>query len=534
MDRRGFLKASLSASAFCALGQASQMAQALSDSPTKTRPNIVFILADDLGARDLSNEGSTFYETPNIDRIAQMGMKFTRGYAACQVCSPSRASILTGKYPVNHGITTWIGDRSGEAWRQTKRHDSHLPPDYDHALRASEITFAEVLRDAGYQTFFAGKWHLGGKGSWPKDHGFMINKGGWDAGSPRGGFFSPYENPNLEDGPDGESLPMRLGRETADFIDSNKNKPFLAYLSFYSVHSPIQTSEKLWKKYRSKAAAAEPAKERFLFDRKLCVRQVQDCPIYAGMIESMDAAVGLVLNKLDEHGLMDNTIICFTSDNGGVSSGDAFSTSNLPFRGGKGRQWEGGIREPYYIYAPGVAKAGSVTDVPASGIDWHPTLLELAGVPVPPKQAVDGVSLAPVLKGGAIKKRPLFWHYPHYGNQGGDPSSIIMEDEWKLIYYHEDEHCELYNIQQDIGEQKDLFSTHSQRAEAMLYRLKKWLRSTHAKFPAKDPEFEPSQKKAYLEMQRTTGKERLEKQHANYLDEHYKPNKDWWGSAPMD
>ena len=206
------------------------------------KPNIVFILADDLGWRDLSNEGSTFYESPHIDRIAREGMKFTRGYAACSVCSPSRASILTGKYPTKHGVTSWIGDRSG--------------PEYEHALRAKETTLAEALRAADYKTFFAGKWHLGSEGSWPTDHGFDINKGGWDAGGPRGGYFSPYRNPNLEDGPGGESLPIRLAEETASFIEANKDGPFFAYLSFYSVHAPIQTSPALWKEYREKAVAA--------------------------------------------------------------------------------------------------------------------------------------------------------------------------------------------------------------------------------------------------------------------------------------
>jgi arylsulfatase A-like enzyme len=498
------------------------------------RPNILFILADDLGARDLGNEGSTYYESPNIDRIANMGIKFTRGYATCQVCSPSRASILTGKYPVNTGITTWIGDRSGQAWRKTNRQDSHLPPDYDHALRACEVTLAEVLCDAGYQTFFAGKWHLGSKGSWPEDHGFMINKGGWDKGSPIGGYFAPYINPNLEQGPNGESLPIRLGRENAAFIEDNKDKPFLAYLSFYSVHAPIQTTLSLWKKYRDKAVAAGLAKERFIFDRRLSVRQVQDCPIYAGMIESMDTAVGIVLRKLEEHGLIDNTIICFTSDNGGVSSGDAFSTSNLPLRGGKGRQWEGGIREPYYIYEPGVTKAGSLTDIPASGIDWYPTLLDLAGVSVPAEQVVDGVSLVPVLKGGTIKERPLFWHYPHYGNQGGEPSSIILEGDWKLIYYHEDNHYELYNITNDIGEQENLVITQPVRGKAMQAKLRQWLSTTNAKFPTKDPQFDLSKRQARWEQLRTSGRERLEKQHADYLDENFRPNKDWWGSAPSD
>ena len=500
----------------------------------KRRPNIVFILADDLGWRDLSNEGSTYYESPHIDRIAAAGMKFTRGYATCQVCSPSRASILTGKYPPNHGITTWIGDASGKSWSGRGRHDSHLPAEYDRNLRASEITLAEVLRENGYRTFFAGKWHLGSKGSWPTDHGFDVNKGGWDVGSPRGGFFAPWQNPNLESGPAGESLTLRLGRETANFIETNKDKPFLAYLSFYTVHGPIQTTPKLWQKYRDKAVSAGLAGDRFLFDRRLNVRQVQDCPIYGGMVETMDDAVGIVLRKLDELGLSDNTIVCFTSDNGGVSSGDAYSTSNTPLRGGKGRQWEGGIREPFYINAPGVTKSGSTSAVPVNGIDWYPTLLELAGIPVPKKQDVDGVSIVALLKGGAIADRPLYWHYPHYGNQGGEPSSIITQDDWKLIYYHEDGRDELYHLAKDPAEKHDLARREPSKAKALRAKLDAWLKSTDAKLPAKDATFDLAKREARWESLKSKGKVGLEKRHANYLAPGYKPNKNWWGSAPVD
>ena len=503
------------------------------DGLTAKRPNVLFILVDDMGARDLSNEGSTFYESPNIDRIANEGMKFTRGYATCQVCSPSRASILTGKYPTNHGITTWIGDAAGEAWNKRGRNDSHLPPEYERNLRASEITLAEAMRDAGYKTFFAGKWHLGSEGSWPTDHGFEINKGGWDVGGPRGGFFSPYSNPNLESGPDGESLTLRLGQETADFIEAHKDQPFLAYLSFYTVHAPIQTTQALWQKYRDKAEKMGliENKERFLFDRRLNVRQVQDCPIYAGMIEQLDQAVGTVLAKLDELGLDDNTIVCFTSDNGGVSSGDAYATSNLPLRGGKGRQWEGGIREPFYIKVPGVSKQGAKNATPVNGIDWYPTLLELCGIDIPKKQKVDGVSLVPLLKGKAIQDRPLYWHYPHYGNQGGEPSSIIMEGDWKLIHYHEDGRNELYNLENDIGEQNDLMTKEKTRALQMRKKLDAWLKQTNAKFPQPDPKFDSAKRKARWENIESSGKQRLEKQHASFLDTTYKPNKDWWGSS---
>lgn len=504
------------------------------DAADGRRPNIVFILADDLGAKDLSNEGSTFYESPHIDSIAASGVKFTHGYATCQVCSPSRASILTGKYPVNNGITTWIGDRAGEDWRKANRHDSHLPAEYDHNLRASERTLPEVLKEAGYRTFFAGKWHLGSEGSWPEDHGFDINIGGWHAGSPAGGFFSPYKNPNLKDGPKGESLPIRLGEETAKFIESSKDEPFLAYLSFYSVHGPIQTSPQLWSKYRDKAEKAGLAEERFQWDRRLAVRQVQDCPIYGGMIESMDDAVGIVLNKLDQLGLRENTIVCFTSDNGGVSSGDAFATSNLPFRGGKGRQWEGGIRVPFYISAPSASVAGTTVDTPANGIDWYPTLLELAGVDQPKEQQVDGVSLVPVLNGKPMQDRPLYWHYPHYGNQGGEPSSIVIDGDWKLICYHEDDRCELYNIADDIGEEIDLAEQNPQKTRQLREQLDNWLAENDARFPQPDPQFDAAKRQARWDNLKTKGMERLEKQHAGFLKKNYQPNPTWWDSAPQD
>ncbi len=513
---------------------------AAGDSAAAEKPNIVFILADDLGWKDLSNEGSTYYESPNIDRLVDEGMKFTRGYAACQVCSPSRASILTGKYPTNHGVTTWIGDAAGADWGKRKRFDSHYPAEYDRALRADEVTLAEALKDAGYKTFFAGKWHLGNKGSWPTDHGFDINIGGIDAGSPRGGYFAPYKNENLPQGPDGESLTLRLGQETADFIktqhETAPETPFLAYLSFYTVHGPIQTTSDLWKKYRDKAAkmGLTEAEARFKWDRRLAVRQVQDCPIMGGMIESMDDAVGIVMQQLEDLGIADNTIVCFTSDNGGVSSGDAFATSNLPLRGGKGRQWEGGIREPFYIKAPGVTEAGATSAVPVNGIDWYPTLLELAGVDVPKEQTVDGVSLVPLLRGEAIEDRPLFWHYPHYGNQGGEPSSIISHGNWKLIHYHEDGRDELYDLENDEAETTDVAAANPEVAAGLKSQLDTWLKETNAVFPEPDPNFDPAKRDAKWSDLKTKGMQRLEAQHAHFLDPDFKPNKDWWGSAPLD
>ena len=494
-----------------------------------TARNFVFILADDLGARDLSVEGSTFYESPNIDRIANSGMRFTNGYANCQVCSPSRASIMTGKSAPRHGITDWIGARAGEQWdRNTKL----LPAEYNRQLAAEDTTLAEALRDAGYRTFFAGKWHLGSQGSWPTDHGFEINKGGWDVGSPRGGYFAPYENPNLESGPAGESLPIRLGQETARFIEEHQDEKFLAYLSFYSVHGPIQTTPELWSKYQKKAAAHPHAGARFVIDRTLPVRQVQDNPIYAGMIESMDTAVGIVLDKLDQLGLSENTVVIFTSDNGGVSSGDAFASCNLPLRGGKGRQWEGGLREPYYISVPGLTPPKSQCDVPVIGADFFPTILDLAGIPLMPEQHQDGTSLLPLLQGNSLQPRDLIWHYPHYGNQGGEPCSIIRAGDWKLIHYLEDQRDELYNLASDEEEQHDRAAEQPEIVQRLRNRLDKYLAEVGARMPIPNPRYDAGLAERQAEQMRTNRLPSLEKQHARFVDPAFTPDPTWWGSRP--
>ena len=476
--------------------------------------NVVFILVDDLGKHDIGIEGSTFYETPNIDRLAAGGMRFASGYATCQVCSPSRASIMLGKYPPRIGITDWIGASTGMDWN---RNDRLLPPTNQSFLPHSDISLAEAMQEAGYKTFFAGKWHLGGKGSFPEDHGFDINIGGHHRGWPPGGFFAPYKNPKLKDGPKGESLTLRLASETVRFIEANKDRKFFAYLSFYAVHAPIQTTEALKTKYIEKAKNIGLADSRFLFDRTMPVRQVQDNPVYAGMMETLDQAVGMVLDTLTQLELADHTAVFFTGDNGGVSSGDAYATSNLPLRGGKGRQWEGGIREPYYIRVPGVTRQGSISEVPVTGTDFYPTILDLAGIPLRPEQHVDGVSLVPLLKGGQLPERDLYWHYPHYGNQGGEPCAIIRSAGWKLIHYYEDGHNELYQIENDIGEQVDQLEANPQVAQELLAKLNQWLEETGALIPQKDSRFDPAVKKQQIETQQTERLEALEKNHAQYF-----------------
>jgi arylsulfatase A-like enzyme len=497
----------------------------------ETKPNILFILADDLGYTDLSCMGSKYYETPNIDQIARNGMVFTNGYAACQVCSPSRASIMTGKFPARHDITVHIGSPSGEKWRTRHRYTKMLPAEYTHNLPAKYITLPEALKEAGYTTFFAGKWHLGSKGSWPEDHGFDINIGGWDAGSPSGGYFSPYKNPNLPNGPDGEDLQMRLANETVKFLDENKDKPFLAYLSFYAVHAPIQTTEARWRKYRDKAEKMGISEQGFAMERRLPYRLHQDNPVYAGLIASMDDAVGVVLKELKELGLDKNTIVIFTGDNGGVTSGDNYSTNNAPLRGGKGYQWEGGVREPYFIDVPWMDMAGKKCDVPVSGTDFYPTILDLAGLPLRPDQHNDGLSLLPLLKGGQIADRGLIWHFPHYGNQGGDPSSMIRRGDWKLIYYHEDGHEELYNLKTDLSETTDVSAKYPDKVKQLHDELFNYLTDVSAKFPTKDPEYSEEAEKKFEYKIKHEKMRSLEKQRKRMLSTEFNPGNNWWGSV---
>lgn len=493
------------------------------------KKNVLFILADDLGYHDLSCMDSEYYETPNIDRIANEGVIFTDGYAASQVCSPSRASIMTGKFPARHGITDWIGAKTGEAWRKAGRHTKLLPPDYVHHLSHEYTTLPEAMKEVGYKTFFAGKWHIGGKGSWPEDHGFDINKGGWDVGSPGGGYFSPFQNPNLENHEDGENLSMRLAKETAQFIRDNKDTAFFAYLSFYAVHGPIQTTQEKWTKYRDKAEKIGIQEKGFEMGRFLPIRQVQDNPVYAGLVESMDDAVGHVLNTLDELNLTDHTLVVFTSDNGGVAAGDAFATSNKPLRAGKGYQFEGGIREPYFIKVPWM-KGGKKIDVPVSGTDFYPTILELTNTELKPEEHRDGISLVPLLEGQIMDERPLIWHYPHYGNQGGEPSSIIRKGDWKLIHYYEDGRKELYNLKNDLSETNNVAKEHPARVEKLDQILFDYLNEVGAKFPVKDPEYKAELEKKHLENVRIKRLPRLEEQRMRFLARDFDPQNNWWGS----
>jgi arylsulfatase A-like enzyme len=447
--------------------------------------NVVFILVDDLGWRDLGCFGSTFYETPNVDRLAATGMKFTQAYAACPVCSPTRASILTGKYPQRLGITDYIspnGSNQPEHWNRKTR---LLPAPYVDRLPLSETTLAEALRAANYATFFAGKWHLGPEGFYPENQGFDVNKGGCEWGAPSGGrrYFSPYGNPRLPDGPPGEHLPARLAAETANFIASHRDQPFLAYLSFYSVHVPLMARDDLRAKYEAKAKALRSTGPRWGQEGERKVRLLQDHAVYAAMVEAMDQAVGVVLSKLDELHLADRTIVIFMSDNGGLSTSEGWPTSNVPLRAGKGWLYEGGLREPMILRAPDLTPPGSECDSPVISTDFYPTVLELAGLPSRPEQHLDGRSLVPLLRGESISPRPLFWHYPHYGNQGGSPAGAIRVGDWKLIEWYEDGRRELFNLREDLSERHDRASDNSAKVQELATQLDAWRHTIGAKMP---------------------------------------------------
>lgn len=502
------------------------------ESKPSVQPNILIFLVDDLARADIAIEGSVFHETPHIDSLARSSLRFSNAYCASRVCSPSRASIMTGKAPPRHGITQWIGSASG--YGNEARYPV-LTSAYRRNLAPEEITLAEAFKEGGYRTFFAGKWHLGAEGSWPEDHGFDINIGGISSGGPGGwgGFFGPWKNPKMDAGLAGESLTLRLAQDTADFIKDTQDQPFLALLSFYAVHAPVETTQALWKKYRDKAElmGLHSNNDRFEFDRRRAVRTAQDNPIYAGMMETLDDAVGIVMEQLIASGIAENTIVIFTSDNGGVASGDAYATTSLPLRGGKGRQWEGGTRAPFYLYAPGYALSNATTDTLAIHMDIYPTLLELANLPARPEQHMDGVSLVPLLGGEPLSDRNLFWHYPHYGNQGGEPSSVIRSGNYKLIHYHEDGRDELYDLSADVGERTDLAAEKAEQVVELRKKLDQWLHETGAKIPQRDPRFKPELLEEYIEHHATKVHDWLEKRSAGYLKRDFVPNEDWWGSA---
>ena len=435
------------------------------------QPNIILIVADDLGWTDLACYGSDFYETPNLDQMAAKGMKFTQAYAACNVCSPSRAALMTGKYPARTHITDWIKGHQ-------RPYAQLLPPDWTMELPLEETTIAELLKSKGYATASVGKWHLGEEEKfYPEHQGFDVNVGGYFKGSPTS-YFSPYKNPRLKDGKPGENLTDRLADEALQFITTNQEKPFFVYLPFYAVHTPIKAKEE----------------DLAHFKAKLDTSKDHQNPVYAGLIKNMDRNIGKLMDKLRELNLSNNTLIIFTSDNGGLIGNRQDRakqiTSNYPLREGKGTAYEGGTRVPAIFYWDGHIKPGS-TDLPIISMDIFSTIAGVAGVDKKDMPLHDGADIAPLLlKRQQPSKRNLYWHYPHYHSQGATPYSAVREGDQKLIYYYETGKKELYNLSNDPGEQHDLSAKKKAETDRLYATLQNWLKQTNAQLPVANKAFD--------------------------------------------
>ena len=439
---------------------------------TAPKPNFIVILMDDLGWADLSCYGSKFYETPNLDRLAATGIKFTNGYAACPVCSPSRASIMTGKFAARVGVTNYLPGKHQLPYSKL------LPPESKQFLDLKETTVAEVLKAAGYTTAHVGKWHLGPTPEyWPEKQGFDVNIGGSNSGMPKSFFYPQWKGNPPIDGRDGEYLTDRLTNDAIEFIRTNKARPFFLYLAHYAVHVPIEAKEEIVKKYRA----------------KLRPGQAQDDPVYAAMIESMDESVGRIVRTLEELRLSENTVVIFTSDNGGLSAPEwklKPVTSNAPLREGKGHIYEGGIREPFIVKWPGVKPR--IDNTPVCSVDILPTLADAAGASRDLYSNVDGVSLISLIRDRKpLAERPLFWHYPHYSNQLGRPAGAVRQGDFKLVELYENNRLELYNLAKDIGEKNNLADKMPDKTKQLHAMLKDWRASVGAQMPTANPNYDP-------------------------------------------
>ncbi len=464
---------------------------------TTQKPNIIFILIDDMGWKDLGCYGSTFYETPNIDRLAKEGMLFTDAYAACPVCSPTRASIMSGKYPATVGVTDWIDHGNYHPCK-----GKLIDAPYIKHLPLSEKSVAAALKEGGYQTWHIGKWHLGEKAYYPENHGFDVNIGGCHWGHPKNGYFSPYKIETMEDGPIGEYLTDRLTDEAIKLIQENDSTPYFLNLWHYTVHTPIQAKDEDTKKYEAKKTKMglndiEEFEEGEFFPcehnkhLKVKRRLVQGDTTYAAMIENLDYNIGRLLDAVKQSGQEDNTIVIFTSDNGGLSTAEGSPTCNSPLNEGKGWMYEGGVREPLIVKWPKAIKPNTVSHIPVTSPDFYPTFLEAAGLDSLPEQHTDGVSIMPILKGeeDKFRRESIYWHYPHYGNQGGTPGSSMRMGDYKLIEFFEDGRLELYNLKDDIEEKSDISSNEPQLVSKMHEMLIAWRESIDAKIPVVNSEF---------------------------------------------
>jgi arylsulfatase A-like enzyme len=437
------------------------------------RPNVVFIVIDDMGWKDVGYMGSTYYETPNIDALASKGVAFSNAYAPAANCAPSRACMMSGQNTPRHGIYTVGASERGKA--ETRK---LIPIENTLTLADSVVTIAEALKKEGYRTAQMGKWHIGDD---PCAQGFDVNIAGSHAGHPKS-YFSPYKNMQLKDGPEGEYLTDRLTDEAIAYIKQNKpeltGKPFFLYLPYYTVHTPLQGKEELIKKYKNKAGS-----------------KGQNNPTYAAMIESADSNIGRIMQVLKEEGISDNTMVIFFSDNGGIAN----ISSQFPARAGKGSYYDGGIREPMIISWPKCLPKGKVVEEPVTGLDFYPTILEAANIPQDKTHMLDGLSLMSLMvKNKPLKRDALFWHFPIYlqgihpvKDQARDPlfrtrpGTVMRKGKWKLHEYFEDGALELYDLEKDPGEWNNLVNNKPQKVKKMHQQMLDWRREMNAPVPTK-------------------------------------------------
>jgi len=438
-------------------------------------PNIIMLLVDDLGWKDVGFNGSRFYETPNIDRLAAKSMIFNNAYAACAVSSPTRASLQTGRYPARIGITDWIrakfqvtGGKIGVPPPYEENGDRKLrTPSNPYWMNLEEVTIAELLKNRGYFTCHAGKWHLGPDDYYPEKQGYDVNIAGCDMGQPVN-YFDPYSNkqgvtfPNLKPRKEGEYLEDRLVDELTEVIRQHKEQPFFINMCYYAVHTPLMAKPETIKKYEAKNKVDD-----------------QTNAVYAAMVEHLDDAVGKLIDVLEDENLMENTIIIFFSDNGGLLG----STDNKPLRSGKGYPYEGGIKEPMFVYWKNIISPGSSCDLPVSSIDFLPTICSVTGTPLPPDVIIDGRDISPAFYSKNLKQVPLYWHFPHYRVKDIFPYSIIRDGNWKLIKWYEGKTFELYNLKEDPSETRDLTSAMPSKVKKLNRKLENWLARTGAKMP---------------------------------------------------
>lgn len=453
------------------------LSSALFSSAESQKPNVIFLLVDDLGWGDFGAYGAKFYETPNIDKLAADGMLFTNAYAACTVCSPSRAAILSGCYPARLHLTDWItGHNQPKA--KLKIPDWRMKIDHDRIL------LPEALKEAGYATGFFGKWHLMPNGQpdmqehLPTNHGFDINIGGREWGQPmgKGKYFYPFDMPGLDEGKPGDYLTDKLTDKAIEFMDQNdKEKPFFLYFSYYTLHRPWMAPADRLEKFKKKAATFQNKKRELLN------------PIRAAMVESLDLSIGRLVEKLEMMRITDNTIIFLTGDNGGSHPATSGGLRNC-----KGYSHEGAVREPLIVKWPKKIKAGTITHEMVIGMDFYPTILDFVGLDAKPNQHADGVSFAPLLCGAKkdLDRDTLYWHYPHYHHT--TPYGAIRKGDWKLIEFFEDGKLELFDLKNDPHESKDLSEVNVEKSQQLLERLKAWRISVKAQKMTPNPNYEPS------------------------------------------